>query len=162
MEEHGIALPALQSPHAVVFCAEERAFVGYAELEDKLRPDAKEALVGLKGAGIQKIAVLSGGHRGTGKGSPSGASRGRAPRGAPARRKAARRAGRSRARVRSSMWATASTIRPSWRRAMSRWRWAGSRKRRRHRSERSGACLRFPQGPSQGHADGEKDAEHRP
>lgn len=60
MEEHSIALPALQSPHAVVFCAEDGAFVGYAELEDKLRPDAKEALVGLKGAGIQKIAVLSG------------------------------------------------------------------------------------------------------
>ena len=60
MEEHSIALPELQSPHAVVFCAEDGAFVGYAELEDKLRPDAKEALVGLKGAGIQKIAVLSG------------------------------------------------------------------------------------------------------
>ena len=60
MEEHAVALPELQSPHAVVFCAEDGAFVGYAELEDKLRPDAKEALVGLKGAGIQKIAVLSG------------------------------------------------------------------------------------------------------
>ena len=60
MEEHAVALPGLQSPHAVVFCAEDGAFVGYAELEDKLRPDAKEALVGLKGAGIQKIAVLSG------------------------------------------------------------------------------------------------------
>ena len=60
MEEHAVALPELQSPHAVVFCAEDGAFVGYAELEDKLRPDAKEALAGLKGAGIQKIAVLSG------------------------------------------------------------------------------------------------------
>ena len=60
MEEHAVALPGLQSPHAVVFCAEDGAFVGYAELEDKLRPDAKEALVGLKEAGIQKIAVLSG------------------------------------------------------------------------------------------------------
>ena len=60
MEEHSIALPELQSPHAVVFCAEDGAFVGYAELEDKLRPDAEEALKGLKGAGVKKIAVLSG------------------------------------------------------------------------------------------------------
>ena len=60
MEEHGISLPGLQSPHAVVFCAEDGAFVGYAELEDKLRPDAEEALKGLKGAGVKKIAVLSG------------------------------------------------------------------------------------------------------
>lgn len=60
MEEHAVALPELQSPHAVVFCAEGGAFVGYAELEDKLRPDAEEALKGLKGAGVKKIAVLSG------------------------------------------------------------------------------------------------------
>ena len=60
MEEHSISLPGLQSPHAVVFCAEGGAFVGYAELEDKLRPDAEEALKGLKGAGVKKIAVLSG------------------------------------------------------------------------------------------------------
>ena len=60
MEEHSVALPELQSPHAVVFCAEDGAFVGYAELEDKLRPDAEEALKGLKGAGVKKIAVLSG------------------------------------------------------------------------------------------------------
>ena len=60
MEEHAVALPGLQSPHAVVFCAEDGAFVGYAELEDKLRPDAEEALKGLKGAGVKKIAVLSG------------------------------------------------------------------------------------------------------
>ena len=60
MEEHAVALPGLQSPHAVVFCAEGGAFVGYAELEDKLRPDAEEALKGLKGAGVKKIAVLSG------------------------------------------------------------------------------------------------------
>ena len=60
MEEHAVALPELQSPHAVVFCAENGAFVGYAELEDKLRPDAEEALKGLKGAGVKKIAVLSG------------------------------------------------------------------------------------------------------
>lgn len=60
MEEHSIALPELQSPHAVVFCAEDGAFVGYAELEDKLRPDAEAALKGLKEAGVKKIAVLSG------------------------------------------------------------------------------------------------------
>ena len=60
MEEHAVSLPELQSPHAVVFCAEDGAFVGYAELEDKLRPDAEEALKGLKGAGVKKIAVLSG------------------------------------------------------------------------------------------------------
>ncbi len=60
MEEHAVALPELQSPHAVVFCAEDGAFVGYAELEDKLRPDAEAALKGLKEAGVKKIAVLSG------------------------------------------------------------------------------------------------------
>lgn len=60
MEEHAVALPGLQSPHAVVFCAEGGAFVGYAELEDKLRPDAEAALKGLKEAGVKKIAVLSG------------------------------------------------------------------------------------------------------
>ncbi len=60
MEEHSVVLPELHSPHAVVFCAEDGAFVGYAELEDKLRPDAEEALKGLKVAGVKKIAVLSG------------------------------------------------------------------------------------------------------
>ena len=60
MEEHSVVLPELYSPHAVVFCAEDGAFVGYAELEDKLRPDAEEALKGLKVAGVKKIAVLSG------------------------------------------------------------------------------------------------------
>ncbi len=60
MEEHAVSLPGLQSRHAVVFCAEDGAFVGYAELEDKLRPDAEEALKGLKATGVRKIAVLSG------------------------------------------------------------------------------------------------------
>ncbi len=60
MEEHGVALPDINSSHAVIYCAEEGELVGYAELEDRLRKDAAEALMDLKREGVKKIAVLSG------------------------------------------------------------------------------------------------------
>ena len=60
MREAGIAVPAIGSAALVVYVAEDGAYVGAVEIEDGVRPEAKAALNGLKAAGIEEIAVLTG------------------------------------------------------------------------------------------------------
>lgn len=60
MCERGIACGETNSASLTVYVAEEGAFLGTVEIEDRLRPEAKEALCGLKAAGIRRIAVLTG------------------------------------------------------------------------------------------------------
>ena len=50
----------MQSAALVVYVAEEGALVGSVEIEDKIRPEAKDALLELKKTGISEIAVLTG------------------------------------------------------------------------------------------------------
>ena len=60
MREQGIACEEVQSAALVVYVAEEGALVGSVEIEDKIRPEAKDALLELKKTGISEIAVLTG------------------------------------------------------------------------------------------------------
>lgn len=47
-------------PEAVIFCAIDGKFAGYIVVADTLKDDAKEAVQGLRNAGIEDIVVLSG------------------------------------------------------------------------------------------------------
>ncbi len=60
MEREGIFVPAAETSRLCVYVAEEGNFLGKVEIEDRVRPEAKEALTALKAAGISKIAVLTG------------------------------------------------------------------------------------------------------
>lgn len=60
MTERKIACEEISSAALVVYVAEDGKAIGSVEIEDKLRPEAKQALEGLKAAGVEKIAVLTG------------------------------------------------------------------------------------------------------
>ena len=60
MRESGVLCEEVSSASVVVYVAEEGSLVGSVEIEDRIRPEAKAALEGLKKAGIAKIAVLTG------------------------------------------------------------------------------------------------------
>ena len=60
MRENGVSAEEIGGNALVVYVAEEGVLVGSVEIEDKLRPEAKEALSGLKRAGVERIAVLTG------------------------------------------------------------------------------------------------------
>ncbi len=60
LRERGVSFEPADTVSAVVYVAEEGVLVGSVEFEDKLKPDAKEALLALKKAGIEHIAVLTG------------------------------------------------------------------------------------------------------
>lgn len=60
MREQSIVCEEVHSAALVVYVAEDGAFLGSVEIEDRLRPEAKKALEGLKRAGVGTIAVLTG------------------------------------------------------------------------------------------------------
>ncbi len=60
MRENGVAFGEVESASVLVYVAEDGVFVGCVEIEDKLRPEAADALADLKRAGVQKLAVLTG------------------------------------------------------------------------------------------------------
>ena len=60
MEEQGISCREVKSAAVVIYVAEEGEFLGTVEIEDRLRPEAKDALAALKNAGVEHIAVLTG------------------------------------------------------------------------------------------------------
>lgn len=60
MCETGIPCEEVASDALLVYVAEDGALVGSVEIEDRVRPEAKEALEGLKKAGVSEIAVLTG------------------------------------------------------------------------------------------------------
>ncbi len=59
MQSRGIAAEPVESLASVVYVAEEGTLLGYVEIEDSVRPEAKGALEELKRAGIYR-AVLTG------------------------------------------------------------------------------------------------------
>ncbi|MDE6676094.1 MAG: HAD-IC family P-type ATPase, partial [Clostridia bacterium] len=60
MAEKSIDCEEVVSSHLAVYVAEEGKFLGSVEIEDKVRVEAKDALAGLKQAGVKQIAVLTG------------------------------------------------------------------------------------------------------
>ncbi len=60
MQERGVAVEPVESLAAVVYVAEEGVLVGSVEIEDRVRPEAKEALSELKRCGIVRTAVFTG------------------------------------------------------------------------------------------------------
>lgn len=63
MRERGIACEPVESAAVVVYVAVNGVLCGSVEIEDRLRPEAGEALTGLKRAGVKTIAVLTGDSR---------------------------------------------------------------------------------------------------
>ncbi len=60
MQEYGIEAEEAETPALTLYVAEDGKFIGSVEIADRLRPEAKRALDALKGAGVKKIAVLTG------------------------------------------------------------------------------------------------------
>ena len=60
MQEQGISCAEGEAQALAVHVAEEGQYVGCVLIEDRLRPEAVEALVKLKEAGVEHIAVLTG------------------------------------------------------------------------------------------------------
>ena len=60
MCEQGVVCTPIESSALLVYVAEEGVAVGTVEIEDRVRPEAKTALEGLKRTGIVTIAVLTG------------------------------------------------------------------------------------------------------
>ena len=60
LRERGIACDERTDAALVVYVAEDGVLLGGAEIEDRLRPEAKGALLELKKTGVERIAVLTG------------------------------------------------------------------------------------------------------
>lgn len=60
MQTYGVTIGEVASAHVVIYVAEEGKEIGSIQIEDCVRKEAYEALTGLKEAGVQKLAVLSG------------------------------------------------------------------------------------------------------
>ncbi|MDE6411085.1 MAG: cadmium-translocating P-type ATPase [Clostridia bacterium] len=60
MQEEGIEFTEAETSRLVVYVAEEGKFVGSIEIDDCVREDAKDALLELKKAGVNEIAVFTG------------------------------------------------------------------------------------------------------
>lgn len=60
MREAGISVPEAEGQALFVYVAEEGTLLGWVEIEDKVKAEAKEALLALKAAGIKRTAVLTG------------------------------------------------------------------------------------------------------
>ncbi len=60
LRENNVEFEEVESDAVLVYVAEEGAYVGCVEIEDKLRAEAKDALSDLKRTGIERIAVLTG------------------------------------------------------------------------------------------------------
>ena len=60
MQEQGIACAEGDAGALAVHVAEEGKYIGCVLIEDRLRPEAAEALIRLKEAGVEHIAVLTG------------------------------------------------------------------------------------------------------
>ena len=60
MQEEGVQLEEANTARLVVYVAQDGKFVGSIEIDDKLREEAKDALLSLKRAGVDEIAVFTG------------------------------------------------------------------------------------------------------
>lgn len=60
LQENGIVLPKIESVCTVVCVALSGEFVGYIEIDDQIKADAKDALCELKKLGVTKCAVVTG------------------------------------------------------------------------------------------------------
>ena len=60
MRENGVRIPSLETLASVIYVAEDGVYTGSIEIEDKVRPEAKQALEALKRGGIVRTAVLTG------------------------------------------------------------------------------------------------------
>lgn len=60
LRENGISVGAIRSPYTVIFIAKERECLGYVEIGDKLRSEAKETIAKLGELGIERTVMLTG------------------------------------------------------------------------------------------------------
>lgn len=60
LEENGVKAEAVQTASTVVLVALDGKYIGCVEIDDKIKPEAKDAIVGLKSAGVAKTVMLTG------------------------------------------------------------------------------------------------------
>ncbi len=60
LRENGISVGMLRSPYTVIFIAKERECLGYVEIGDKVRSEAKETIAKLTELGIERTVMLTG------------------------------------------------------------------------------------------------------
>lgn len=60
LSENGIPFSETKEPGTVVYVAENGAFLGTILISDTVKPEAKEALCGLRELGVEKIVLLTG------------------------------------------------------------------------------------------------------
>ncbi|MBQ9729908.1 MAG: cadmium-translocating P-type ATPase [Clostridia bacterium] len=63
LEENGIAVPKIESTETLVFLAVGNEAIGYVEVGDELRAEAKEVIEKLRENGVQHTAMLTGDNR---------------------------------------------------------------------------------------------------
>lgn len=60
LRENGVCVSAIRSPYTVIFIAKEKECLGYVEIGDKLRAEAKETIAKLCELGIERTVMLTG------------------------------------------------------------------------------------------------------
>jgi len=60
LRENGIPVNTLRSPYTVIFIAREKECLGYVEIGDKVRAEAKETIAKLTELGIERTVMLTG------------------------------------------------------------------------------------------------------
>lgn len=60
LEEKGIKFNKIDSISTIVYLAKDGKFVGYVEIDDKLKDGAKEGIEALKAQGVEYVTMLSG------------------------------------------------------------------------------------------------------
>ncbi|MGN1235621.1 MAG: heavy metal translocating P-type ATPase [Christensenellaceae bacterium] len=63
MEENGIAYPAIESESTILYVAWDQTYLGCIFLDDKIKPEAREAIAALKKLGVSETVMLTGDRR---------------------------------------------------------------------------------------------------
>ena len=67
LKENGVSFNEIDSPHTIIYLAENGKLTGYVEIEDKIKSGAKDALLALKKLGIKQISMFTGDNEKTAK-----------------------------------------------------------------------------------------------
>lgn len=63
MQKQGVDVSSEHVDSTVVYVIVDNKYVGYIVIEDQIKADAKEAIAGMKAAGIRKTVMLTGDHK---------------------------------------------------------------------------------------------------
>lgn len=60
LKESDLDFPLVESVSTVIYVAKDKKFIGYIEIDDKVKQEAKDALSALKQAGVEKCVMITG------------------------------------------------------------------------------------------------------